>query len=239
MPDYELYQRCADGDSAAQESLLHMHNGLIYMVLNRFRGRGIEEDDMYQLAAIGLLKAAARFDVALGVQFSTYAVPVMMGEIRRQLRDNGPVKVSRSYKELAAKAAKAREALTRQLGREPSLSEIAHELTLPPEELSVALSAVAVPVSLDEPVESTGDPLKDTLSCEDYADSVVTRLALRNAVAALSPRERDILHMRYIAEQTQSRIAAQYGISQVQVSRIEKKILQKLRQMLNAEPLAK
>lgn len=232
MPDYELLKRCAAGDNAAQEALLQTNTGLIYMVINRFMGRGLEQDDMYQLASIGLLKAAARFDSSHNVRFSTYAVPVMMGEIRRQLRDDGPVKVSRAYRETAAKVVKARERLTEQLGREPTLSEIAESLSLPPEELSVALSAVSSPVSLDTPLTDSDEALKDRVSAEDETEALVTRLALQEAVSRLSSREQNILSLRYISEKTQAQIAARYGISQVQVSRLEKKILQKLRTTL-------
>ena len=229
MKDNELYTRCAAGDKAARDALIQSNIGLIHMVVNRFKGRSLEEDDMFQLAAIGLLKAADGFDTTRGNSFSTYAVPMMMGEILRVLRDDGPIKVSRSYKQSATKAAQARRMLTEQTGREPTLSEIAEVLKMPTEELSLALSAVTPPASLDEPLGDGDTTLRDTVRSEDNADSLVTQITLQNIIHTLPKRERGILYLRYIKEETQARVAARFGISQVQISRLEKKILLKLR----------
>ena len=233
MVTYDLLKRCASGDELARQQLILDNNGLLYMVVGRFRNRGVDSEDLYQLAAIGLLKAAEHFNAELGMQFSTYAVPMMMGEIRRYLRDNGPMKVSRSYKTLAFKAAGVREHLIKIKGTEPTLSEIAAHLSVEPEELGAALAASKAPESLEEPRGESALPLKELIPAEDKEEGLVDRLTLRTLIQALPEREKKILLLRYHREKTQSQIASQMGISQVQVSRIEKKILEKLRiQML-------
>ncbi len=232
MVTYDLIQQCACGDLTAKTRLIEENTGLIYSVVGRFNNRGIEAEDLFQLAAIGLLKAAENFNCDLGLMFSTYAVPMMMGEIRRHLRDNGPVKVSRSYKALAYKAARARETFINENGREPTVSEIAVLLSVDVAELSAALTATEAPASLEEPRGDDGGTLKDLIPGDDREDAILTRLALSNGISRLSEREQKIILLRYVKEQTQSHIAQLLGISQVQVSRLEKQILQKLKATL-------
>ena len=232
MATYDLLRRSTQGDASACEQFIEKNTGLIYMVVNRFKNRGTETDDLFQLATIGLLKAMNNFNVQLGMQFSTYAVPMMMGEIRRYLRDNGPIKVSRNYKTLATKAAKIRDELLKEKGIEPSISEIAAALCVDTAELSAALSATRVPDSLDEVHGETSMSLKEVVPAEDKEENLVDRLALQEIIQELPKRERIILFLRYHKEQTQAQIAERLGISQVQVSRLEKKILEKLKTQL-------
>ena len=229
METLDLIRRSTQGDISAKEQLIQENTGLIYMVVNRFKNRGAEADDLFQIAAIGLLKAIKNFDIRMGLQFSTYAVPMMMGEIRRHLRDSGPMKVSRSYKTLASKAASIREQLMKETGDEPALSEIASRLAVDPAELSCALTATRPPDSLDEVRGDANNTLKDLILTENSEDNLVDRLALRELIGKLPNREKKILLLRYHREQTQSQVAKALGISQVQVSRLEKKILAKLK----------
>lgn len=229
METLDLIRRSTQGDISAKEQLIQENTGLIYMVVNRFKNRGAEADDLFQIAAIGLLKAIKNFDIRMGLQFSTYAVPMMMGEIRRHLRDSGPMKVSRSYKTLASKAASIREQLMKETGDEPALSEIASRLAVDPAELSCALTATRPPDSLDEVRGDANTTLKDLIPTENSEDNLVDRLALRELIGKLPNREKKILLLRYHREQTQSQVAKALGISQVQVSRLEKKILAKLK----------
>lgn len=229
METLDLIRRSTQGDISAKEQLIQENTGLIYMVVNRFKNRGAEADDLFQIAAIGLLKAIKNFDIRMGLQFSTYAVPMMMGEIRRHLRDSGPMKVSRSYKTLASKAASIREQLMKETGDEPALSEIATRLAVDPAELSCALTATRPPDSLDEVRGDANTTLKDLIPTENSEDNLVDRLALRELIGKLPNREKKILLLRYHREQTQSQVAKALGISQVQVSRLEKKILAKLK----------
>ena len=232
MDTYNLIAAAAKGDASAKEQLLCENSGLIHMVVGKFLNRGLEKDDLYQLAACGFLKAIDQFRLELGLQFSTYAVPMMMGEIRRFLRDNGPIKVSRSYKTMAFKAAHIREQLIKQTGKEPSVSEIAQKLSVEPAELSAALSAVRPPESLEKPRGETELSLKDTVPSPGYEDGLLTKISLTEQIGNLAPRERTVILLRYVKEETQSQIAKRLGISQVQVSRIEKKVLEKLRKAL-------
>ncbi len=229
MDILDLINRSARGDTAAREQLIKENTGLIYMVVGRFKNRGIEADDLFQLASIGLLKAIEKFDSSLELQFSTYAVPMMMGEIRRHLRDTGPIKVSRSYKVLASKAAMVREQLVKENGEEPTVSEIAALLSVDVAELSCALTATQTPDSLDEVRGESNITLKDLIPAEDGEEGLVSQLVLKELIQALSEREKKIILLRYLKEQTQAQIAKKMGISQVQVSRLEKKILEKLR----------
>ncbi len=232
MVTYDLIKQCATGDSVAKSKLVEENTGLIYMVVNRFRNRGTEPEDLFQIAAVGLLKAIDRFDPQLGMQFSTYAVPLMMGEIRRHLRDDGPIKVSRGYKMLASKAAALREHLLAEKGAEPSITEIATALSVDPAELSAALVAVRVPDSLDEPYGESARPLKEQIPSDSQEEKFINHMALKQLIQALPNREKKIILLRYMKEETQAQIAKKLGISQVQVSRIEKKILEKLRMEL-------
>lgn len=219
-------------DTCSKEQIIRENTGLIYMVVNRFLNRGVESDDLFQIAALGLLKAIDNFNSDLGLQFSTYAVPMMMGEIRRHLRDTGPIKVSRTYKIIAAKATALREKLMKESGKEPTVSELAARLSLDPVELASAITATRAPDSLDAPAGDSNTSLKDLIPSGNDEENFVTRLALSELIEALPSRERAIIILRYSKEETQSQIAKRLGISQVQVSRLEKKILEKLKMQL-------
>ncbi|MBE7022593.1 MAG: SigB/SigF/SigG family RNA polymerase sigma factor [Ruminococcaceae bacterium] len=233
MTAYELLKRAAAGDKEAKEQLVKENSGMIYLVVNRFRHRGAEPDDLFQVASIGFLKALERFDVSLGLQFSTYAIPVMMGEVKRYLRDNAPIKVSRSYKELSGKAALLREQLMQKSGQEPTLKELATALNVEPEELAAALCATRPPESLEELRAGSDISLLDTVATGEEMH-ILDQIAIRELIDSLPEREQKIILLRYIKELTQTQVASMLGISQVQVSRLEKKILQKLKIQLSA-----
>ncbi|MBQ8898959.1 MAG: sigma-70 family RNA polymerase sigma factor [Clostridia bacterium] len=226
----ELLFRAAKGDRRAEGELLELNGGLIRAVARRFSavcaGRGIEEADLFQLASIGFIKAVRNFDLDSGYALSTYAVPKMMGEIRRFLRDDGLIRVGRTAKERAAKLAAGREKLALALGREPTVSELAGELGLEPEEIAEALEAIP---ALDGNI---GD--LDTLGCGEpgQEETVVERLALRGAVSTLSGRDRVLLELRYRRGLTQAKTAGVLGMTQVQVSRAEKKAIAALKTAL-------
>ena len=225
----ELIQRSQAGDRAATEQLVVDNSGLIWSVARRYFGRGIDPDDLYQLGCVGFLKAIAGFDAAYGTQFSTYAVPKIAGEIRRFLRDDGSVKVSRSIKERAAGIKMARQRLTARLGREPGVSELAAELGLTPEEIASAETATASAESIQRQTGEEGFSLEDVLCTDGMEERIVESLSLRAALAQLSGRERLVIDLRYFHALTQEKVAKIIGVSQVQVSRIEKKALANLR----------
>lgn len=220
-----LIVRAQAGDRAASEQLVVENTGLIWSIARRYFGRGVEPDDLYQLGCVGFLKAIMGFDTAYGTQFSTYAVPKIAGEIRRFLRDDGSVKVSRSMKERAASIKQARQRLTGELGREPELSELARALALSPEEIAAAETATAAAESIQRETGEEGFSLEDVLCTGGIEDGIIERLALREAMEKLSQRERLVIDLRYFRGLTQERIAGLIGVSQVQVSRIEKKAL--------------
>ena len=220
-----LLRRAQAGDRAASEQLVVENTGLIWSIARRYFGRGVEPDDLYQLGCVGFLKAIMGFDTAYGTQFSTYAVPKIAGEIRRFLRDDGSVKVSRSMKERAASIKQARQRLTGELGREPELSELARVLALSPEEIAAAETATAAAESIQRETGEEGFSLEDVLCTGGIEDGIIERLALREAMEKLSQRERLVIDLRYFRGLTQERIAGLIGVSQVQVSRIEKKAL--------------
>lgn len=224
-----LIVRAQAGDRAASEQLVVENTGLIWSIARRYFGRGVEPDDLYQLGCVGFLKAIMGFDTAYGTQFSTYAVPKIAGEIRRFLRDDGSVKVSRSMKERAASIKQARQRLTGELGREPELSELARALALSPEEIAAAETATAAAESIQRETGEEGFSLEDVLCTGGIEDGIIERLALREAMEKLSQRERLVIDLRYFRGLTQERIAGLIGVSQVQVSRIEKKALGLLR----------
>ena len=228
-PQEQLIQRSQAGDRAATEQLVVDNSGLIWSVARRYFGRGIDPDDLYQLGCVGFLKAIAGFDAAYGTQFSTYAVPKIAGEIRRFLRDDGSVKVSRSIKERAAGIKMARQRLTARLGREPGVSELAAELGLTPEEIASAETATASAESIQRQTGEEGFSLEDVLCTDGMEERIVESLSLRAALAQLSGRERLVIDLRYFHALTQERVAKIIGVSQVQVSRIEKKALANLR----------
>ena len=225
----QLIQRSQAGDRTATEQLVVDNSGLIWSVARRYFGRGIDPDDLYQLGCVGFLKAIAGFDTAYGTQFSTYAVPKIAGEIRRFLRDDGSVKVSRSIKERAAGIKMARQRLTARLGREPGVSELAAELGLTPEEIASAETATASAESIQRQTGEEGFSLEDVLCTDGMEEQIVESLSLRAALAQLSGRERLVIDLRYFHALTQEKVAKIIGVSQVQVSRIEKKALANLR----------
>ena len=228
----DLIQLAQQGDQAAAERLIVENSGLIWSIARRYFGRGTEPDDLYQLGCVGFLKAVAGFDLSYGTQFSTYAVPKIAGEIRRFLRDDGQVKVSRSLKERAAQIHQARTRLTGTLGREPAVSELAAELGLTPEEIAMAETATGMAESIQRESGDEGFSLEDVLCTDGMEDRILESLSLRNALSHLTERERMVIDLRYFHGLTQQKIAGLLGVSQVQVSRIEKKALTNLRTYL-------
>ncbi len=226
-----LLEQARQGDEAACERVLAENTGLIWSVVRRYCGRGVEQEDLYQLGCLGFLKAVRGFDAAYGTQFSTYAVPKIAGEIRRFLRDNGPVKVERSMRERAIGVCAARERLCAELGREPALSELAEATGLRAEEIAELELAVSPPESLQQ---ETGDglTLESVLGGGSPEESLVERLALRAGVDALPERERLTILLRFFKCLTQSQTARVLGVSQVQVSRLERRALARLRELL-------
>ncbi|RHR06838.1 RNA polymerase subunit sigma-70 [Pseudoflavonifractor sp. AF19-9AC] len=232
MSAAELLQAAREGDSRACEQVLEENNGLIWSVVRRYYGRGVEPDDLYQLGCMGFLKAVQGFDPQYGTQFSTYAVPKIAGEIRRFLRDDGPVKVSRGLKERGVSVRGARTRLCAQLGREPSLSELAEETGLTPEEIAAAETAVEPVISLQAETGENGLTLEGILTAGSEEEGLVERMTLRTALAALPEREQQVLLLRYYRGMTQVQTARVVGVSQVQVSRLERRALERLRQEL-------
>ncbi len=226
-----LLEAAQRGDRAACEQILVENDRLIWSVVKRYTGRGVDSEDLFQLGCIGFLKAIQGYDPAYGTQFSTYAVPKIAGEIRRFLRDDGAVKVSRTVRERAAQVFAARETLLRQLGREPALSELAAETGLEPEDIAAAENAVASVASLQMET-SDGLTLESLLGDEGMEERVLERLSLREAVDGLPRRERMVILLRYYRGLTQEKTARIVGVSQVQVSRIEKKAVGELRRLL-------
>ncbi len=228
-----LIGRAHQGDKAARDTLFEENVGLIYSVAKRFLGRGVEMEDLFQIGSIGLLKAVDKFDMTYDVRFSTYAVPMIAGEIKRFLRDDGIVKVSRSLKENQYKVYLVREAMERRLGREPTLSEISEEMGLPMEELILTLEAGNEVESLHKTIyqgEGTEISLIDKLQeKENQQDILLNKIFLEEMLQTLKPKERQLIYMRYFRDMTQTEVAGELGVSQVQVSRMEKKILAGLR----------
>jgi RNA polymerase sporulation-specific sigma factor len=222
------------GDVLARERLVNSNIRLVWSVVQRFLNRGYEAEDLFQIGCIGLLKSVDKFDLSYDVKFSTYAVPMIIGEIQRFLRDDGTLKVSRSLKELANKIRKTKDELSKRLGRLPTIKEVAEELQITPEDVVFAQEANKPLSSIHETVfENDGDPitLMDQIS-DDTQDKWFEKLALNEAIGALSERERLIVYLRYFRDQTQSEVASRLGISQVQVSRLEKKILQSIKDQI-------
>ena len=228
----ELIARAQQGDSAAAEELVAQNTGLIWSIARRYFGRGVEADDLYQLGCVGFLKAISGFDAAYGTQFSTYAVPKIAGEIRRFLRDDGAVKVSRSIKERAASIKKERQRLTGALGREPTLRELSESLGISPEEIASAETATGRAESIQRQSGEEGITLEDVLSGPEMEEGILERMALRQALSCLSEREQTVISLRYFHALTQQKVAGIIGVSQVQISRIEKKALERLRALI-------
>lgn len=228
----ELIKRCQAGDREAAELLVTENAGLIWSVARRFMGRGAEADDLYQLGCLGFLKAVDGFDLEFGTQFSTYAVPKIAGEIRRFLRDDGAIKVSRGIKEQASAIKSMRSHLTSALGREPTIQEIARHTGLSPEEIALAETATAATESIQEQLGTDGFTLESVLTDTESEDRLLERMALRQAIDRLPEREAMVIKLRYFHGLTQDRVSKVLNVSQVQVSRIEKKALANLRSLL-------
>ena len=229
----ELLAKACQGDENARQALIEGNLRLVLSVIQRFDKRGESPDDLFQVGCIGLMKAIANFDPSKNVRFSTYGVPMIAGEVRRYLRDNSVIRVSRSIRDVAYRILQCKEALVLRLGREPTLEEISTELSLPVEEISEALDAVCAPVSLHDPVYSDGgDPLtvmdqvRDTKNTENHWMEHIT---LQNAFCALGDREKQILSLRFYDGKTQMEVADLVGISQAQVSRLEKGAISAMR----------
>ncbi|AMM93745.1 RNA polymerase sporulation sigma factor SigF [Peribacillus simplex] len=230
-----LIQRSQSGDQDARNLIVNSNLRLVWSVVQRFLNRGYEPDDLYQIGCIGLLKSVDKFDLSFEVKFSTYAVPMIIGEIQRFIRDDGTVKVSRSLKEMANKIRRAKEELSKTYGRVPTVNELAEHLELSPEEIIMAQEASRSPSSIHETVyENDGDPITLLDQIADHNEtSWFDQIALKEAIHELNERERLIVFLRYYKDQTQSEVAARLGISQVQVSRLEKKILQQMKNHMN------
>lgn len=227
-PTLELLRAAQEGDREACQQAVVENNGLIWSVVRRYYGRGVEPDDLYQLGCLGFLKAVQGFDFSYGTCFSTYAVPKIAGEIRRFLRDDGSVKVSRTIREQGQLLYTAREQLRNQMGREPALSELAEATGLSPEEIAQIELATCAPESLQQET-AEGLTLEGMLGTEAPEESLVERIALREAIDRLPERERMIILLRYFRGMTQERTARVLGVSQVQVSRLERRGLERLR----------
>jgi RNA polymerase sporulation-specific sigma factor len=230
----KLIAKSQNGDAEARELLVNSNIRLVWSVVQRFINRGYEADDLFQIGCIGLLKAVDKFDLQYDVKFSTYAVPMIIGEIQRFLRDDGTVKVSRSLKETANKVRRTKDELYKVYGRSPTISEVAEAVGITPEEVVLAQEASRAPSSIHETVfENDGDPI--TL-IDQIADEGVNRwfekIALKDAISRLNEREQLIVYLRYYKDQTQSEVAERLGISQVQVSRLEKRILQTIKDQI-------
>ena len=233
----ELIMLAQGGDKEAAGKLVEENTGLIWSVARKFTGRGYDLEDLYQIGSMGLLKCIQKFDQSFQVKFSTYAVPMIMGEIKRFLRDDGLIKVSRPLKELAIKAKYAQEDLTKKKGEPPNISEIAAVLDVSREELVMAMEAGREVESLYQTIyQGDGNPiyLIDKLDmAESESHKLIDMIALKEILSKLSPKERRIIILRYFEEKTQMEIAKEIGVSQVQVSRIEKKIIQSIRAEFN------
>lgn len=228
----ELIVLAKEGDREASEALINENAGLIWSVARRYQGRGTEMDDLYQLGCLGFLKAVEGFDPAFGTQFSTYAVPKISGEIRRFLRDDGVIKVSRGIKEQATAIKIARNHLTSALGREPTLQEISNQTGISPEDIAMAETATAATESIQRETGEEGFSLEHILTDTESEEKMVEKIALSQAISKLSEREAMVIKLRYFHGLTQQRIAIVLDVSQVQVSRIEKKALSHLRELL-------
>ena len=228
-PQEEQLRLARSGDREAKSQLVEENAGLIWSIARRYFGRGVDPEDLYQLGCLGFLKAIEGYDPAFGTQFSTYAVPKIAGEIRRFLRDDGAIKVSRSLKERAAAIKMARQRLTGQWNREPTLSELSRELDLTVEEIAEAETATAAAESIHRESGEDGFTLEDVLTEGSMEERLIEQISLREAIRRLPERERLVIDLRYFHGLTQDRTAKMIGVSQVQVSRIEKKALQALR----------
>ena len=232
----ELFVRIKSGDSSARDTFIKGNLRLVLSVIGRFNNRGENVDDLFQVGCIGLIKAIDNFNTELNVQFSTYAVPMIIGEIRRYLRDNNSVRVSRSLRDIAYKALCVRERLINTTNREPTIEEIAKEIDIPPEDVTTALDAIQEPISLFEPVYHDGGDavyVMDQVSDKKNIDEAwIEKISLREAMKKLSDREKQIVTMRFFRGKTQTEVATEVGISQAQVSRLEKSAISNMRKYI-------
>src|SRR4051795_9907587 len=238
LKDHEvkrLIKESQAGDQSARDLIVEKNMRLVWSVVQRFLNRGYEPDDLFQIGCIGLLKSVDKFDLSYYVKFSTYAVPMIIGEIQRFIRDDGTVKVSRSLKETGNKVRKAKDELSKNLGRIPTVNEISEYLEISTEDIILAQEASRTPSSIHETVyENDGDPITLLDQIDDGNEGKwFDKIALKEAIRELDERERLIVYLRYYKDQTQSEVAARLGISQVQVSRLEKKILQQMKLHMN------
>ena len=232
-----LLRAARAGDASARQKMIQGNLRLVLSVVQKFSNRGENLDDLFQVGCIGLIKAIDHFDPNLNVRFSTYGVPMIVGEIRRFLRDNNPVRVSRSIRDLAYHSMQAREALQKECGREPKISEIAARVGAAPENVAMALESVVEPASLYEPIYSDGEDcltLVDQLHDATGEESWISDIMFRDTVKALSARERRIIAMRYLNGKTQMQVAREIGISQAQVSRLEKGALRHIKEQISS-----
>ncbi|WP_243290131.1 RNA polymerase sporulation sigma factor SigF [Bacillus sp. FJAT-47783] len=238
LKDHEvkaLIKKSQQGEQEARDILVQKNMRLVWSVVQRFLNRGYEPDDLFQIGCIGLLKSVDKFDLSYDVKFSTYAVPMIIGEIQRFIRDDGTVKVSRSLKELGNRIRRAKEELSKKLGKVPTVQEIADHLDIPPEDVVLAQEAVRAPSSIHETVyENDGDPITLLDQIADNSEHKwFDKIALKDAIEDLDERERLIVYLRYYKDKTQSEVAERLGISQVQVSRLEKKILKQMKDRMS------
>ena len=229
---YTLIAKAREGNADARSQLVTENMGLVYSIAARFYGRGVEMEDLHQIGAMGLLLAIDKFDISAGTRFSTYAVPIILGEIRRFLRDDGMIKVSRSLKSLAYHAAVLSEKMCAEQGYTPTVHALAEALQVSKEELVQAMEAVAPISSFSAPVGDTGKTLSELLPAPENSVTILDRMDIETAISTLPPREQTLVRMRYIGEKSQAEVAKRLGISQVQVSRLERKILEHLRNAL-------
>ncbi len=228
----ELLERAVKGEKNAREQMVEENSGLIWSIVRRFFGRGVDADDLYQLGCLGFIKALDGFDLEFGTQFSTYAVPKIAGEIRRFLRDDGTVKVSRTIKEQSGAIKTARQSLMGSMGRDPTVEEVAEVVGLTPQEIAVIETAMLPADSLQRPTGEDGCTLQELLPGEGIEEKIIESLSLQDAITRLDPRQRAVINMRYFRCMTQEKIAVVLGVSQVQVSRIERKALVCLKEFL-------
>ncbi|WP_339146563.1 MULTISPECIES: RNA polymerase sporulation sigma factor SigF [unclassified Sutcliffiella] len=231
----ELIKRSQSGEQEARDTIVQKNMRLVWSVVQRFMNRGYEPDDLFQIGCIGLLKSVDKFDLSYDVKFSTYAVPMIIGEIQRFIRDDGSVKVSRSLKEVANKIRKAKDELSKRYGRVPTVNEIAEFLEITAEEVVLAQEAARAPSSIHETVyENDGDPITLLDQIADHSEHRwFDKIALKEAIEELDEREKLIVYLRYYKDQTQTEVAQRLGISQVQVSRLEKKILHQMKDRMD------
>lgn len=228
----ELIKRAHNGDKAARDEMIQGNLKLVLSVIQRFSNRGEPLDDLFQVGCMGLIKAIDNFNTDLQVRFSTYAVPMIIGEVRRYLRDNNSVRVSRSLRDTAYKAIQVRERLSNELNREPKVEEIAKELDISKEDVVIALEAIVEPVSLYEPVYNEGGDaiyVMDQIGDRNTPDSWMDEIMIRDSIKKLSQREKNILNLRFMLGKTQTEVAKEIGISQAQVSRLEKSALKRIK----------